>query len=64
MDNIARQNVKEVKWKAKKIKLDGINYAYNQNTKDVFDYDAYKEGQAIKIGHLEVEGNKYRLIPI
>ena len=58
------QNVKEVKWKAKKLKLDGINYAYKQDTKEVFDYDAYLEGVAIKIGNLEIEGKRYRLVPI
>ena len=63
-DVAMEQNVKEIKWKAKKMKLNGVNYAYRQDTKEAFDYDAYLEGIAIKIGDLEIEGDRYRLVPI
>ena len=64
-DKVARQNKQEVKIKLNALEIDGVKYAYNVKTKEVFDYDSYKRRNLIKIGHIEfLEGKKFRLVPI
>ena len=53
-DTIADRNKKEVTWKAKQIELDGIKYALNPKTNEVYDLDSYMSGQAQKVADLVV----------
>ena len=55
-DNIADKNKKEITWKAKQIEMDGVNYAYNPKTHEVFDLDSYKNGDTVKVGDLIISG--------
>jgi hypothetical protein len=55
-DNIADKNKKEVTWKAKPIELDGVKYALNPNTNEVYDYDSYVNGNPEKVADLVMKG--------
>ena len=50
------------------IKIDGITYAYDQETNNVYNLDTYKAGDPIQVGNLilfESEGKqKYRFVPL
>ena len=64
-DKVARQNKQEVKVKLNALEIDGVKYAYNVKTKEVFDYDSYKRRNLVLIGHIEfLEDKKFRLVPI
>jgi len=51
-DAIAERNKREKKIKAEVIDLGGTKYAFNPETKEVYDLDSYKEGNPLKIGVL------------
>jgi len=51
-DAIADRNKREKKIKAEVIDLGGTKYAFNPETKEVYDLDSYKEGNPLKIGTL------------
>jgi hypothetical protein len=55
-DTIADRNKKEITWKAKQIEIDGVKYAYNPITNEVFDLDSYKNGDTVKVGELVISG--------
>ena len=55
-DNIADRNKKETTWKAKVLEMDGVKYAYNPDTKELFDLDSYKNGDTVKVGDLIITG--------
>ena len=55
-DAIADKNKKEVTWKAKQIELDGVKYALNPKTNEVYDYDSYVNGNPEKVADLIVKG--------
>jgi hypothetical protein len=55
-DAIADKNKKEVTWKAKPIELDGVKYALNQKTNEVYDYDSYVNGNPEKVADLVISG--------
>ena len=66
MYGVADKNKKEITWKAKQIEVDGVKYAYNPKTNEVFDLDSYKNGDAVKVGIMLItdegsEGKKYKL---
>lgn len=42
-----------------KVKLDGVNYAWEKSTGNVYDYKSYQANNPIKIGTLELIGKKY-----
>jgi hypothetical protein len=41
-------DVETIKWKAREIKEDGVKYALNENTMDVYDFESYQK--AIELG--------------
>lgn len=56
-DTVADRNKTVIQLKAVEVTLDGIKYAFDQLTGDVYDLDSYKRGQPVKVGTLEVEGD-------
>jgi hypothetical protein len=57
-DSAAMVNRREVTWKAVKLTILGVNYAYNQITRELYDLDSYVRKNPIKVGTLEVFVNK------
>jgi len=56
-DEAARANRREVTWKAVKITILGIDYAYNEVTRELYDLDSYIRKNPLKVGTLEVSVN-------
>ena len=52
IDDIAKQNIKQVDIHAIKITLGNKNYAYDQKTNNVYDYESYTNNQLLYIGKL------------
>jgi len=68
-DDITMRNKKTMVLKGlKKITYDGISYAWNKETGDLFDFDSYERGNLVKVATLEQEGTgktaKFRIVPI
>jgi hypothetical protein len=69
-DASAMVNRREVTWKAVKVTILGVDYAYNQVTRELYDFDSYMRKNPIKIGTLEVFINdttgkkEYRIIRV
>jgi hypothetical protein len=59
-DVIGNVNKQEIKWKAVKVTIEGISYALNKETGDVYDLDSYKRKNPILVGTLEIENGKYK----
>jgi hypothetical protein len=57
-DNISDKNKVEIKWKAFIVNIEGVKYALNKLTNEVYDLDSYKRQQPVKIGTLETKGDK------
>ena len=57
-DAIADKNQKEVEWKAKQIEVDGVKYALNKETNEVYDLDSYVNGRPVKIADLIIGKGK------
>jgi hypothetical protein len=55
-DAIADKNKKEVTWKAKPLELDGVKYALNPKTNEVYDYESYVSGNPEKVADLIITG--------
>ena len=58
-DNVIQQNIKKISWRGVEIMIDGIKYVLNRNTNEVYDYDSYFRGQAIKTGDLIMRDGNY-----
>ena len=68
-DEVAARNLTTIKWRAVELKKKGVTFALNQADNKVYDLESYKaavagRGQPIQVGTLEVEGGKYRYVPI
>ena len=46
------------------VEMDGVKYALNQSTGEVYDLEEYNRGEAIKVGSLEIKGKEYKYVPI
>ena len=55
-DNVAQYNQKEIQWKGVEIVIEGVKYALNKKTGDVYDLDSYKRGQPVQVGNLIITG--------
>jgi hypothetical protein len=53
-DTALRINKKEVTWKAKKINIGGVDYAWNELTNELYDIDSYLRKNPVKVATLEV----------
>jgi len=60
-DKITKLNVKKQTWKARKISINGIQYAYNEDTRVIYDYDAYKQDDLKRLGERVKVGNRYEI---
>ena len=63
-DTMSKLNKKKVKVALKSLTIKGIKYAYNEKTKEVFDFDSYKKGKLVLSGRLEISGKKFKFVPI
>ena len=63
-DEINQQNLREVKWKAKLVEINGIEYAFNEDTLELYDLDSYKINNPILVGKLKKQGSKYQFEPL
>ena len=63
-DVITEVNKQTTSLKAKKIKIEGIDYAYDPITTKVFDYKSYIAKNPIQVGTLEITGKQYKFIRI
>jgi len=69
-DATAMVNRREVAWKAVKVTILGVDYAYNGATRELYDFDSYMRKNPIKIGTLEISVNdrtgkkEYRIIRV
>ena len=55
-DAIAEKNKKEITWQAVKIEINGVTYALNKETKEVYDLNSYRAGQLEQVGELVTIG--------
>ena len=58
-DMVSKINKEEVKIKAKKIRYEGIEYAYDPSTGKVYDYQSYINRNPVQIATLTIEGKKF-----
>ena len=63
-DTMSKINKKKIKISLKSLTIKGVKYAYNDKTKEVFDYDSYKKGNLVLAGRLEIDGKKFKFIPV
>ena len=57
-DNISDKNKVKITWKAFIVNIEGVKYALNKLTNEVYDLDSYKREQPVKVGTLETKGDK------
>jgi hypothetical protein len=55
-DTVADKNKTKITWKAVELKVDGIKYAFNKLTGEMFDLDSYNRGQPVQVGTLSISG--------
>ena len=55
-DTVADKNKTKITWKAVELKVDGIKYAFNKLTGEMFDMDSYNRGQPVQVGTLNIIG--------
>ena len=70
-DKIQAQNTKKLSWKGKVIKLGGRKYIIKldnpdiKNIGEIYDYDSYKSGEAIRIGStISGKNNKIKFVKV
>ena len=60
-DKITKLNVKKKTWKARKIRINGIEYAYNEDTGVIYDYDMYRRDELKRLGERIKNGSRYEI---
>jgi len=60
---------KRIDWKATKVKIAGKDYAMNERTNEIYDFESYQQavqgnGEPRLIGRLVNEGNKMKFVPV
>ena len=63
-DTMSKLNKKKIKIALKSLTIKGVKYAYNEKTKEVFDFDSYKKGELVLAGRLEISGKKFKFVPV
>jgi hypothetical protein len=58
--------VKTISWQARKFAYKGKDYALNEDTNEVFDYDSYllsreSGAELVLLGHLVTSGKGYKM---
>jgi len=56
-DATAMVNRREITWKAVKITILGVDYAYNEITRELYDLESYIRKNPLKVGTLEITVN-------
>ena len=64
VDTVAEQNKTQVQLRAVVVEIDGVKYALDQTTGEVYDLEEYNRGEAVKVGTLEIKGKQYKYVPI
>ena len=59
-DRVAQINREKITWKAVKVSIEGIEYAFRKDTGEVYDLDSYRRKNPVLIGHLEMKGKEYK----
>ena len=54
-DTVAQHNQVTIKWKAVEVEIQGVKYALNKSSGEVYDLDSYKRGQPVQVGTLKIE---------
>jgi len=69
MDKITKEemDVQKVQWVARKITQDGIDYALNEDTMEVYDFDSYQKAREygtdlVLIGKLMKKSGRYVIV--
>ena len=63
-DKEMAQNQMTVKWKAKIITINGIQYAFNKSNNGVYKLQSYNDGTAVQVGEIIFKKDKsYKYIP-
>jgi len=62
-------DVKRVDWIARKVKIANRDYAMNERTEELYDFESYQRatqgmGEPILVGRLVNEGNKKKFVPV
>jgi hypothetical protein len=68
-DQTEKDDVKQIAWTAVKITFGGIDYALNERTNELYNYESYqraiKQGtEPVLEGKLVKEGTRYKMIPV
>lgn len=63
-DTMSKMNKKTIKVSLKSLTIKGKKYAFNEKTREVFDFDRYKQGELVLAGKLEIDGKRFKFIPI
>ena len=54
-DTVAKLNKTKIKWKAVKWVHDGKSYAYNKETRNVYDLQKYMKGEIEQVGKIDID---------
>ena len=62
-------DIKRIDWVARKVKIANRNYAMNERTNELYDFESYQRatqgiGEPILVGRLVNEGNKMKFVPV
>ena len=55
-DTVSQYNKQEIKWKGVEVTIEGVKYALNQKTNEVYDLDSYNRKQPVQVGKLTIKG--------
>lgn len=60
-DAIADANKVKITWKAKTVTVEGIKYAFRQDTGELYDLESFKSKNPVLVGNLEKVGARYKV---
>jgi hypothetical protein len=68
-DKNIKEDARVQTWAATKVVIDGTTYAYNTDTKELYDYESYERAarngsEPVLIGRLENQMGQYRIVPV
>lgn len=60
-DAVADANKVKIKWKAKTVTVEGIKYAFREDTGELYDLESFKAKNPVLVGNLEKVGARYKV---
>jgi hypothetical protein len=60
-DAVADANKVKITWKAKTVTVEGIKYAFRQDTGELYDLESFKSKNPVLVGNLEKVGSRYKV---